>query len=61
MRVLPGRCNCNPARPWTVPAGRGAEAQAQLAAFVEEMKAASFVAEALTRHRIEGAIVAPAG
>jgi polar amino acid transport system substrate-binding protein len=40
---------------------RGAEAAAQLAAFVEEMKASGFVAEALQRHGIEGASVAPAG
>jgi len=39
---------------------RGREAGAQyLAAFVEEMKASGFVAEALKRHHIEGALVAP--
>ncbi|MFL6633076.1 MAG: ABC transporter substrate-binding protein [Massilia sp.] len=43
-----------------VPKSRGAEAAAFLAAFVEEMKASGFVAEALARHRIEGASVAPA-
>jgi polar amino acid transport system substrate-binding protein len=43
-----------------LPAGRGQEAQARLAAFVAEMKATGFVADALTRHRVEGAIVAPA-
>ena len=32
-----------------------------LAAFVEDMKATGFVAASLTRHGIEGAIVAPAG
>lgn len=32
-----------------------------LAAFVEDMKASGFVAEALRRHAIEGAAVAPAG
>jgi polar amino acid transport system substrate-binding protein len=32
-----------------------------LAAFVEKMKASGFVAEALIRHRIEGAVVAPPG
>jgi polar amino acid transport system substrate-binding protein len=31
-----------------------------LAAFVEEMKASGFVADALARHGIEGASVAPA-
>ena len=42
------------------PAARGAEAAAALAAFVEEMKASGFVAEALARHRVQGASVAPA-
>ena len=37
-----------------------AEAAAALAAYVEEMKASGFVAEALARHGIEGASVAPA-
>ena len=42
-----------------LPAGRGQAAQAALAAFVEEMKASGFVAEALRRHGIQGAAVAP--
>lgn len=42
-------------------AGRDPEAAAYLAAFVEEMKASGFVADALKRHGIEGAAVAPAG
>lgn len=42
------------------PASRGAEAAAFLARFVEEVKASGFVADALARHRIEGASVAPA-
>jgi polar amino acid transport system substrate-binding protein len=42
-----------------VPRSRGAEAAACLARFVEEMKANGFVAEALKRHGIEGAAVAP--
>jgi polar amino acid transport system substrate-binding protein len=42
------------------PAPRGAEAAAVLAAFVEQMKADGFVAEALARHGIQGASVAPA-
>ena len=42
-----------------VPKSRGAEAAAFLAAFVEEMKTGGFVAEALARHGIEGASVAP--
>jgi len=41
------------------PKGRGAAAAACLTDFVEEMKASGFVAEALRRHRIEGASIAP--
>jgi polar amino acid transport system substrate-binding protein len=41
-----------------IPKGRPAGA-AYVAAFVEEMKSAGFVAEALKRHGIEGALVAP--
>ena len=44
-----------------VPKSRGAHAAASLAAFVEEMKAGGFVADALKRHGIEGASVAPPG
>jgi polar amino acid transport system substrate-binding protein len=44
-----------------LPAGRGEPARELLAAFVEELKASGFVADALQRHRIEGAIVAPPG
>jgi polar amino acid transport system substrate-binding protein len=43
-----------------MPARRGAQARELLAGFVEEMKAAGFVADALKRHRIDGAILAPA-
>ncbi|WP_150560454.1 ABC transporter substrate-binding protein [Pandoraea bronchicola] len=39
--------------------GRGAQADAFLAAFVEAMKASGFVADALRRHGISGAAVAP--
>ncbi|TQK10972.1 ABC transporter substrate-binding protein [Herbaspirillum sp. SJZ107] len=42
------------------PKSRGADAAAFLARFVEEVKASGFVADALARHRIEGASVAPA-
>ncbi|HEY1227712.1 MAG TPA: transporter substrate-binding domain-containing protein [Ramlibacter sp.] len=42
------------------PASRGAQAGAALATFVEEMKAGGFVAEALARHKVHGASVAPA-
>ncbi|AVQ84524.1 MULTISPECIES: transporter substrate-binding domain-containing protein [unclassified Variovorax] len=58
VRVLPGRFMVIQQAMGT-PASRGADAQALLAAFVEEMKAAGFVADALERHRIEGASVAP--
>ncbi|SDF52177.1 amino acid ABC transporter substrate-binding protein, PAAT family [Massilia sp. PDC64] len=44
-----------------VPKSRGDAAAALLAAFVEEMKASGFVADALKRHGIEGASVAPPG
>ena len=40
---------------------RGAAAAATLSAFVEEMKASGFVAQALRRHGIAGASVAPKG
>ena len=59
VRVLPGRFMVIQQAMGT-PASRGAEAQALLAAFIEEMKASGFVADALGRHGIEGAIVAPA-
>ncbi|WP_285413317.1 transporter substrate-binding domain-containing protein [Variovorax sp. efr-133-TYG-130] len=58
VRVLPGRFMVIQQAMGT-PASRGVDAQALLAAFVEEMKAAGFVADALKRHRIEGASVAP--
>lgn len=41
------------------PKARGAEAARYLAAFVEEMKAGGFITDALKRHRIDGASVAP--
>ena len=42
-----------------IPKGRPA-GTAFAAAFIEEMKSAGFVADALKRHGIEGAVVAPA-
>ena len=39
--------------------GRGAEAPSALALYVEEMKSGGFVAQALARHGIQGAAVAP--
>ena len=43
-----------------VPKLRRETVQAEVAAYVEEMKASGFVAESLARHHIEGAVVAPA-
>jgi polar amino acid transport system substrate-binding protein len=60
LRLLPGRFMVI-RQAMGCPRSRGPEAAAALAAFVEEMKASGFVAEALARHRIEGAAVAPAG
>lgn len=42
-----------------VPKSRGKAAANYLAAFVEEMKASGFVADALARHHVKGAAVAP--
>lgn len=42
-----------------VPKRFGAEAAAYVSAFVEEMKASGFVAQAMARHGIKGASVAP--
>ncbi len=59
LRLLPGRFMViNQA----MGMARAREAGARyLTAFVEEMKASGFVAEALRRHRIEGASIAPPG
>ncbi len=59
LRLLPGRFMVIQ-QAMGCPKGRGTEAAAALAAYVEEMKASGFVAEALARHGIEGASVAPA-
>jgi polar amino acid transport system substrate-binding protein len=59
LRLLPGRFMVIQ-QAMGCPKGRGAEAAAALAAYVEEMKASGFIAEALARHGIEGASVAPA-
>lgn len=58
VRLLPGRFMVIE-QAMGVPKGRVA-AQAWLSGFVEEMKASGFVADALKRHSIEGATVAPA-
>lgn len=42
-----------------IPKSRGAQARSLLAAFVEDMKARGFVLEALRRHGVAGAKVAP--
>ncbi|WP_431262086.1 ABC transporter substrate-binding protein [Roseateles chitinivorans] len=57
VRLLPGRFMVIE-QAMGVPKGRAA-AQRWLSGFVEEMKASGFVAEALRRHGIEGALVAP--
>ena len=57
VRLLPGRFMVIQ-QAMGVPKGRTA-AQAWLSGFIEEMKASGFVAEALKRHGIEGASVAP--
>lgn len=58
LRLLPGRFMVIE-QAMGVPKTRGEAAQAYVATFVEEMKVSGFVAQALARHRIEGAAVAP--
>jgi polar amino acid transport system substrate-binding protein len=58
LRLLPGRFMVIQ-QAMGLPAGRGDEAAAALAAFVEEMKGSGFVAEAMARHGVDGASVAP--
>ena len=57
VRLLPGRFMVIE-QAMAVPKGRLA-AQAWLRAFIEEMKASGFIADALQRHGIQGAAVAP--
>lgn len=59
MRLLPGRFMVIQ-QAMGCPRSRGSEAAAVLADYVEEMKRSGFVAEALQRHGISGAAVAPA-
>jgi len=59
LRLLPGRFMVIQQAMGT-PTSRGEAAQTALAAFVEAQKASGFVADALKRHGIEGAVVAPA-
>lgn len=58
-RLLPGRFMVIQ-QAMGLPKGRGAAAHQALAAFVEDAKASGFVQQALARHRVEGASVAPA-
>jgi len=59
LRLLPGRFMVIE-QAMGLPAGRGAEAEALLRDFVEQAKASGFVERSLQRHRILGAVVAPA-
>jgi polar amino acid transport system substrate-binding protein len=59
LRLLPGRFMVIE-QAMGVPAARGAAALDALKAYVEWAKRSGFVADALARHRIDGAIVAPA-
>ena len=58
LRLLPGRFMVIE-QAMGLPKNRGANAHAALADFVERMKSSGFVAEALRRHGIDGATVAP--
>ena len=58
LRLLPGRFMVIE-QAMGVQAGRGEAVERELAAFVEEAKASGFVAEALKRHGIQDAGVAP--
>ncbi len=59
LRLLPGRFMVIQ-QAMGLPKGRGEAAARALQDYVEEMKSTGFVAEALRRHGIEGATVAPA-
>jgi polar amino acid transport system substrate-binding protein len=58
LRLLPGRFMVIE-QAMGLPKSRSAEAQAYLKKFVEEMKISGFVTQALKRHNIQGAVVAP--
>lgn len=60
LRLLPGRFMVI-RQAMGCPRSGGELAAAALSAFVEEHKASGFVAQALARHGIQGAAVAPAG
>ncbi|MFM7026396.1 MAG: ABC transporter substrate-binding protein [Limnohabitans sp.] len=57
-RLLPGRFMVIE-QAMGLPGSRGPQAAAYMAQFVEEMKAGGFVAEAMRRHGVQGASVAP--
>ena len=59
LRVLPGRFMVI-RQAMALARSRGVHADAMLHAFVEAMKASGFVAEAMRRHAVAGATVAPA-
>lgn len=59
LRLLPGRFMVIQ-QAMGLPRTRSAAAAEFLSDYIEEMKASGFVADALTRHRVEGATVAPA-
>nr|WP_315429860.1 ABC transporter substrate-binding protein [uncultured Albidiferax sp.] len=59
LRLLPGRFMVIQ-QAMGLPKGRGAAAAQLLHRYVEDMKASGFVADALLRHGIQGASVAPA-
>ena len=59
LRLLPGRF-MEIRQAMGLPKGRGASAAFVLKQFVEQMKESGFVADALARHGISGAAVAPA-
>jgi polar amino acid transport system substrate-binding protein len=59
VRLLPGRFMVIQ-QAMGLPKGRGDAAAALLRGYVEDMKASGFVAQALARHGIQGASVAPA-
>jgi polar amino acid transport system substrate-binding protein len=59
LRLLPGRFMVIQ-QAMGIPRSRGPEAAAFVSGFVEEMKSTGFVAASMSRHRIEGALVAPA-
>ena len=58
LRLLPGRFMVIE-QAMGVPAARGAAPLAALKAYVEWTKRSGYVAAALARHRLDGAIVAP--